>query len=304
MWLNISLIVFLLSSHITITYSSSINNNKIPKSDVDLLEFPLNLEFLEAEFFCNSVYGYGLDVLEPELAEGGPPPIGAQLALLDNLTRDIIIQFCLQEVGHIRAIKSTVRGFPRPLLNISKEAFAQVINSAFDKPLYPPFDAYANSINYLLASYVIPYVGLTGYVGAIPELQDYVSKKLAASLLGIESGQDAVIRTLLYEIKEKKVLPYTITVEEFTNRISILRNELGKNGTKDEGLEIPIYLGAEGKVSGNVVAGDNNSLSYSRTPEEVLRIGYGSGDEHVPGQFFPKGADGCIARSYLHTTPT
>jgi hypothetical protein len=28
--------------------------------------------------------------------------------------------------------------------------------------------------------------------------------QLAAGLLGIEAGQDAVIRTLLYEIKEKK----------------------------------------------------------------------------------------------------
>ncbi|GAU16695.1 hypothetical protein TSUD_199370 [Trifolium subterraneum] len=126
--------------------------------------------------------------------------------------------------------------------------------------------------------------------------------QLAAGLFGIEAGQDAVIRTSLYEIKEKKVFPYKITVEEFTNRISILRNELGKKGIKDEGLVVPTFLGAEGKVSGNVLAGDNNSLSYSRTPEEVLRIGYGSGDERVPGNFFPKGANGRIARSYLHTT--
>jgi hypothetical protein len=127
--------------------------------------------------------------------------------------------------------------------------------------------------------------------------------QLAAGLLGIEAGQDAVIRTLLYEIKEKKVFPYAITVEEFTNRFSILRNELGNNGIKDEGLEVPTFLGAEGKVSGNVLAGDNNSLPYPRTPEEILRIVYGTGDEHVPGNFYPKGADGRIARSYLINTP-
>jgi hypothetical protein len=110
MSLHILFIAFLLSSHITISYSSSINN-KIPKSDVDLIEFALNLEFLEAEFFCNSVFGYGLDVLAPELAEGGPPPIGAQLALLDYLTRDIITQFCLQEAGHIRfSLVSSLEG--------------------------------------------------------------------------------------------------------------------------------------------------------------------------------------------------
>lgn len=45
------------------------------------------------------------------------------------------------------------------------------MNSAFGRPLMPPFDPYANDINYLLASYVIPYVGLTGYVGANAKLQ-------------------------------------------------------------------------------------------------------------------------------------
>jgi len=119
--------------------------------------------------------------------------------------------------------------------------------------------------------------------------------QLVASLLAVESGQDAVIRTLLYERRKLKVLPYPITVEEFTNRISMLRNKLGNKGIKDEGLEVPTSQGAEGKVSGNVLAGDKNSLSYSRTPEEILRIVYGR-YEIVPGGFFPKGAYGRIAK--------
>ena len=73
-----------------------------PESDVDLLEFPLNLEYLEAEFFLFGSLGYGLDVVAPNLTEGGPPPIGARLARLENLIRDIILQFGLQEVGHLR----------------------------------------------------------------------------------------------------------------------------------------------------------------------------------------------------------
>lgn len=52
------------------------------------------------------------------------------------------------------------------------------MDDAFGDPLRPPFDAYRNSINYLLASYVIPYVGLTGYVGASSNLQDPKFKKV------------------------------------------------------------------------------------------------------------------------------
>ncbi|KAL5097831.1 hypothetical protein RYX36_002158 [Vicia faba] len=141
-------------------------------SDVDLLEFPLNLEYLEAELFLYGTLGHGLDEVAPELAEGGPPPIGAKLAILGPLVKDIIFQFGMQEVGH-------------------------------------------------------------------------------------------------------------------------LRNKLGKEGIKDKGLVV------NSSYPGNILAGDEYSLSYPRTPKEILSIVYGSGNESVPGGFYPHGGDGHIARSYL-----
>ncbi|CAN1243310.1 Desiccation-related protein PCC13-62 [Linum perenne] len=261
--------------------SSPHHHRQVPESDVDLVEFPLNLEYLEAEFFLYGALGKGLDFYSPKLPAGGPPPIGARQAKLDPITKDIIEQFAWQEVGHLKAIKSKVKGFPRPQLDLSPSSFAKIIDSAFGKPLSPPFDPYANSINYLIASYIIPYVGLTGY--------------LVAGLLAVESGQDAIIRGLLY--------PYNITVAEFTNKISVLRNKLGKAGVKDEGLVVPKDLGAEGKVRGNVLAGNGFSLGYGRTPVQILRIVYGgAGNQSSPGGFYPKGAAGHIATSHLSHT--
>ncbi|CAL5409443.1 unnamed protein product [Camellia sinensis] len=291
--------ILLLLLFLPTSYCSENYNSAIPGSDIDLLEFPLNLEYLEAEFFLWGSLGYGLDSIAPNLTMGGPPPVGTTKARLDPFTKDVILQFAFQEVGHLRAIKNTVRGFPRPLLNLSAEAFGNVMNSAFGRALKPAFDPYANELNFLLASYVIPYVGLTGYVGANPKLQSPISKRLVAGLLAVESGQDAVIRGLLYERAREKVKPYGITVAEFTDRISELRNKLGSAGVKDEGLIVPTFQGAEGKLRGNVLAGDQNSVGYDRTPEEILRIIYSSGDEHVPGGFYPKGADGRIAKSHL-----
>jgi len=130
----------------------------------------------------------------------------------------------------------------------------------------------------------------------------YIYEQLVAGLLGVESGQDAVIRTLLYERQASLVQPYKVTVAEFTDRISMLRNKLGNAGVKDEGLVVPRVQGAEGSVTDNILAGDKDSLSYPRTPEEILRIIYGGGDEHVPGGFYPNGACGRIAKSYLKYT--
>lgn len=123
--------------------------------------------------------------------------------------------------------------------------------------------------------------------------------QLVSGLLGVEAGQDAIDRGLLYQMKEEKVEPYNITVAEFTDHISIFRNSLGGCGIKDEGLIVPLELGSGKKTTGNVLSADANSLSYARTPAETLRILYTTGDEHVPGGFYPKGGNGLIARSYL-----
>ncbi|XP_070001890.1 desiccation-related protein PCC13-62-like [Nicotiana sylvestris] len=267
-----SLLIFLFLQ--LLSSSGAAIGSNVLKSYVDLLEFPLNLEYMEAEFFLWGSFGYGLDSFAPELADGGPSPIGARIAKLSPLIRDVIAQFGFQEVGHVRAIKNTVAGFSRSLLNLSREAFATVMNDAFGHQLDPPFNPYANDINYLIASYVIPYIGLTGYVGANPKLHSPTAKRLLAGRLGVESGQDAFLRALLHERGSKNVEPYGITVIEFTNRISELRNKLGRHGLKDEGLKVKPTVGAEGKIRGNILVGDKYSISYDRTPEEILRIVY------------------------------
>ncbi|GAY40910.1 hypothetical protein CUMW_055430 [Citrus unshiu] len=248
----------------------------IEANDKDLIQVALNLEFLETEFFLNGALGRGLDSIEPEMAAGGPPPTGASKANLDHTTYRIIEEFGYQEIGHLRAIVTTL-----------------VTNSLLHSTLIPTL------FNYLLASYVIPYVGLVGYVGTIPNLVNCTSRSLVAGLLGVESGQDAVIRTLLYERADQIVVPYKMTVAEFTDRISALRNRLGMRGNKDEGLRVPRRLGAENRTDSNILSANANSLSYSRTPPEILRIVYGTGSENKPGGFFPNGGNGAVAKRFL-----
>ncbi|XP_058003645.1 desiccation-related protein PCC13-62-like [Hevea brasiliensis] len=226
------------------------------------------MEYLEAEFFLRGSLGHGLDKFAPNLTFGGPKPMGARKANLDPFMREIIKQFGLQHLGHLRVINKIVKGFPRLLLDLSAESFAEVINMAFGRPLSPPFDPYATGLNFLIASYFIPYVGLTGFVGANPKLQASLSKKIVAGLLAVEVGQDAVIRAFLNERAMEKVEPYGTTVGEFTGRLSELRNKLGHAGLKDKGLQIGEFL-------------------------------YGGGDEHVPGGFFPW-TNGRIARFRMH----
>jgi len=40
-------------------------------------------------------------------------------------------------------------------------------------------------------------------------------------------------------------------------------------------------------------------IKNTRAPEEIMRDVYGCGNESIPGGFYPKGADGQIAKSHL-----
>lgn len=282
-------------------------SNKTTAMDKNLLGVALNLEYFEAEYFLWAAYGYGLDALAKYLVDGGPAPLGAQKANLDPYYTDLYKQMGLQEIGHIRIIKKTLGdapkcAFPRTLLDLTKKNWADAFDKAFlaynGKKLSPPFDPYEDSLKYLISTYFIPYVGLTGYEGASPLLTGYNGKKLVASLLGVEAGQDAVIRTEMYRQKDKVVAPYKYTVADFSNAISMLRNDLTGNFV-DEGLVVPIKYGAEMMITGNVLSADNNSVSYARTGEQVLQVVYGTGDASKPGGFYPKGGQGVIAAGYL-----
>ncbi|KAK6911579.1 hypothetical protein RJ641_023672 [Dillenia turbinata] len=303
---SLAILIFLLSKN-NIYHATSdplceapIPEHAIPiyKEDTDLLQFALNLEHLEADYFLWGALGYGLDDITPELVMEGLPPIGVKKANLDALM--LSLRASSMNLDLKKVIKSTVDGFPRPLMDLSAQNFATLIDEAFGKHLEPAFDPYQDSLKYMIASYVIPYMGLVGYVGANPLINGYVSKRLLAGLLGIESGQDAVIRMYLYERREEIDEPYNYTVAEFTVQISNLRNRLAKCGIKDEGIIVPHWLGAENKTETNVLSADFNSLSYTRTPGEILRVLYNTGDEHKPGGFYPDGGDGKIAREFLY----
>lgn len=63
-------------------------------------------------------------------------------------------------------------------MNLSSESFATIIDSAFGQKLNSPYNPYATCLNFLIFSYIIPYVGLTGYVGASAKLEGTTSKRI------------------------------------------------------------------------------------------------------------------------------
>ncbi|XP_006654057.3 desiccation-related protein PCC13-62-like [Oryza brachyantha] len=270
-------------------------------SDMAQLQFLLNAKFVEAEWFLHAALGRGVDSLDRNLSAGGPPPSGARKAALDFRTTEVAAELGYQEVGHIRAITQSMGGFPRPAIDLSDGRFAAVMDEAMGARLDPPFDAYASSVNFLLASYILPHITTSAAVGISPSLIGFASKRLQASILAVEAGQDAVIRLLLYQRADEVVAPYKgHTVAEFTRRISDWRNGASRCGAKDEGVKVlDRRQGAERRTISNILGAGDDSLGFARTPAEVLRILYGSRNEQIPGGFLPRGGNGTIARGFF-----
>ncbi|PIA48876.1 hypothetical protein AQUCO_01300048v1 [Aquilegia coerulea] len=206
-----------------------------------------------------------------------------------------------------RAIRKLVGGFPRPLMDLSATHFADLMDSAIGVPLQPSFNPYFDDTNFLLASYFLPYISLTNYVGTNPLLNGTSSKRLLAGLLGVEAGQDTIIRTILYHRSLQPLFPYDYNVAEITYLLSRLRDRLGNaKSRKDDGVIVPSRDKISGNAGmttlGNIINADNDFTSFSRTPWEILRIVYETGSASRPGGFFPIGANGTIAQFYMHAT--
>ncbi|CAL4893538.1 unnamed protein product [Urochloa decumbens] len=270
-------------------------------SDMEQLQFLLNAKFVEAEWFLHAALGRGVDHLDRNLSAGGPRPSGARKASLDFRTTEVAAELGYQEVGHIRAIRQAVGGFPRPAIDLGADRFAMIMDDAMGIRLDPPFDPYNSTVNFLLASYIFPHVTAAATMSISSSLMGFVSKRLQSSILAVEAGQDAVIRLLLYQHADEAVPPYQgHTVADFTRRISEWRNRMSGCGAKDEGVKVlDRQQGAERRTISNILGAGEDSLGFQRTPAEVLRILYGSRNEQIPGGFLPRGANGTIARGFF-----
>ena len=60
----------------------------------------------------------------------------------------------------------------------------------------------------------------------------------------------------------KKWCPNDITVAEFTSRTVELKNRLAMCGIKDEGIIVPLSLGAENRTNSNILLANTDSLSH------------------------------------------
>jgi len=251
-------------------------------TDVDVLNFALQLEYLEATFYSFAAFGYGIDV---NLLGGGPKPVGGRKGNLSGPTLNYAKEVTQDEINHVKFLRSALgsAAVPIPEINIGT-AFQAAANAALKTTLNPKFDPYANNIFFIHGAFIFEDVGVTAYQGAAPLIKNKDFLAAAAGILAVEAYHASLVRTLLFQISETIVLPYNVKVKVIVQAISDLRGSVG--GGKDQGI-------VDDKGMANIVPTDDNSITFARTPAEVLAI-VTLGSANNRGGFFPKGLNGNI----------
>ncbi|GAA5532017.1 ferritin-like domain-containing protein [Deinococcus aluminii] len=253
--------------------------------DADVLNFALNLEYLEAAFYLAAVgridelraIGGGADIRLPESLDRAR---GMQFK--DGNVQAYVRDIAEDEFQHVRFLHAALgkAAVPRPALDLAG-AFDAAGRAASGGKIRG-FNPYANDLFFLHGAFIFEDVGVTAYNGAATLITNPAYLQAAAGILATEAYHAGAIRTLLFQHRYEPAAA-GLYVGQVVDAISALRGKVG--GGKDAGLS-----NAQGAV---IAPTDAHGAAYHRTPREVLNIVYLAPGAHMGG-FYPRGLNGNI----------
>lgn len=250
-------------------------------TDADILNFALNLEYLEAEFYLRAVTGTGLSDADAGGATAGKVTGGTQVSFsgVSAAYQQYAVEIAQNELNHVRFLRSALgsAAVPRPAIDLT----AGFNGAAMAAGIGSTFNPFMDVPSFLVGSFVFEDVGVTAYTGAAPLLQSKTYLSAAAGIQAVEAYHAAEIRTLIAGGAAQPGASQAYLVA--ANKISVLRGMLG--GGNETTLSI----------SSIVAADPTNAIAFSRTTDQVLHIVYAAGaGVQTKGGFFPNGLNGKI----------
>lgn len=266
-------------------------------SDANVLNFALNLEYLEAQFYYFASYGMGLpnSDLTGTGTQGALSASGAgAVPFVDPVIREYAREIANDEAAHVRFLRSALgsAAVAQPAIDIGVGPNSAFSNAARAAGLIGPgatFNPYADENSFLLGAYIFEDVGVTAYKGAAPLINNRVFLEAAAGILAAEAYHAGLVRTVLYA--RGVAIP---SLRTSADAISNARDSLDGPSDLDQGVS-PIGAGANRES--NIVPLDSNGIAFSRTTGQVLNIVYLTAAVATGGGFFPNGVNGAIRSS-------
>ncbi|KQN92420.1 hypothetical protein ASE95_06705 [Sphingomonas sp. Leaf231] len=279
-------------------------------TEADVLNFALNLEYLEANFYAFAVTGSALATADTSGAIGtaGAATGGRAVDFRDPLVAAYAKEIYQDELAHVRFLRSQFTDNTRlaqPAMDLGIApggAFSTAARAAGLVKDGESFDPYASAESFLLGAYIFEDVGVTAYKGAAPALiNNKIYLEAAAGILAVEAYHAAIVRSVLYR---KGIETPASQLIEATAAISRARDALDGRPTVDavrgiapnDDQGVAATSTADGNAS-NIVPLNENGIAFSRSPGQVLNIVYLNAAAVSSGGFFPAGVNGNIKTS-------
>lgn len=277
-------------------------------TDVDVLNFALNLEYLEANFYYFAVFG--TPIPSTDVAGTGTPGAatgGRKVTFTDRVVERYATEIAADELAHVRFLRTALgsAAVAQPRIDVGTRpngAFSTAARAAGLIGAGERFDPYASDEAFLLGAFIFEDVGVTAYKGASPLITDPAYLAAAAGILTVEAYHAAIVRASLFSKGIRT--PSLITS---AGAISTARDKLDGAGQRDQGIgtrkfNSDVIPGPNGATISNIAPTDQRGIAFSRTTGQVLNIVYLNSEAVTMGGFFPAGVNGTIATSAASST--
>ena len=243
-------------------------------NDVAILNFALNLEYLEAEFYLRGLSGTGLAAADRG-ANPGTVTGGTAVPFTTTAAAQYAAEIAGDEQNHVRFLRAALgtSAVDEPTINLST-SFTAAAQAAGLIGMGQTFNPFADEASFLLGAYIFEDVGVTAYGGAAALITNPAYLTAAAQILAVEAYHAGQIRTRLAMAGAFAA----------TAGISALRAS-ASGAADDQGVTLGGSL--------NITPTDGNSLVFTRTTTQVLDVVY-LGATPSANSFFPNGLNGTI----------
>ena len=252
-------------------------------TDADVLNFALNLEYLEAEFYLRATTGEGLSSTDAG-SSAGTVTGGSMVPFKTTAIQQYALEIAADELAHVRFLRTALGSSAVSRPNIDLMTSFSAAATAAGIANGSSFNPFADEDSFLLGAFIFEDVGVTAYHGAATLLTSKTNLAAAAGIYATEAYHAGTIRTLIAQLGS----PYL----GIANQISTLRGAASAATTAATMAETMLAPNA-------IVAADSNSIAYDRNTDQVLHIVYLDATAGVvsKGGFYPNGLNGTITAS-------
>ncbi len=292
-------------------------------SDTDILNFALNLEYLEAQFYTLAVYGVTIDKLPtpiPVAVNGGTAgtvtvKANAQVPFTDAAIKAYAAETAIEEGKHVLFLQNALntKAVSMPDIDLLNSFNTLAVAAGLPISTFDPFGpnaggAISADASFLLGAYIFEDTGVSAYHGAAPLITDKKGVLPAAvGIHAVEAYHAGLVRTSINRLDAgtNSLNPVTVLISKARTMLGTTTVSGAASSSFDTGIAtVNVMLNGTASLPATTIVDADSAKGFSiaqgRSATQILQIVTGQTTAPATGAkykgvFFPSGLNGLIS---------